>query len=117
MAAGENVVPHDVLAGEVDVERRVLRVVDEVVLDHQVRGAFVEIDAPAAVIVRPDMVKVVAADNRSRLDAEGVDAAHVAEDAGPDVVDEIVLDAVVPRRRLAEAPGPAGGDAGVARVV
>ena len=67
----------------------------EVLLYENVGGAFVEINAPPAVIVGSNVVDVVATDDGAGLDAKGVDAAHIAEHAATDVVDVIVLDMII----------------------
>lgn len=95
LPAGEDVVAHDIFPGVVDIEGGILGVVHEVVLNEDVGGAFVEIDAPTAVVVGTDVVDVVAANDGAGLDAEGIDAAHVAEHAAADVVDVVVLDTIV----------------------
>lgn len=56
-------------------------------------------------------------EERAGLDAEVVDAAHVAEHSLTDFVDVVVADLVVVRRAFAVAPDPAVGDAGVDEVV
>ena len=52
-----------------------------------------------------------------RLEAQGVDAAHVAQQAAADVVDVVFLDEVPRRQGGAVAPRPADRDAGVVQVV
>ena len=92
-------------------------VVDEVVFDEDVAGAFVGVDAPPAVASGFDAVDVVVAHARAGRDAEGVDPAHVGEQALPDVVDVVVFDDVAVALAFVVAPEPADGDAGVAQVV
>ncbi len=116
-AAGEHVVAHDVLAAVVLIEHLRAGVVADVVLHQEVRAALVQVDAPAAVIGLANVVDEVPAQDGARLDAERVDAAHVAEHALAQVVDVVALDAVAARDRLAVAPDPAAGDAAVVQVV
>src|SRR5205085_1448213 len=77
---GTDAVAHDILSPIVLVEPAVSGAVDEVVLDQDIAAALVEVDAPAAVAEPGDVVEGVGPNDRSRLDAEGVDAAHIAQD-------------------------------------
>ena len=95
---------------------RELGVMHHVVLDQQMRGAFVVVNAPAAVVVGVHVVDVVVADDRARRDAERVDAAHVRQHAA-DVVNVVELDAIVLAHAALVAPHPADRNARVTAVV
>src|SRR5205823_428240 len=92
-------------------------------LGQEAAAAFIEINAPAAVTDAGDVMPEVVANDRAWLLAQGVNAAHVAQDwavaAGfdADVVDVVELDEVVGGEGGAVAPGPADGDAGVIKIV
>ena len=120
---GEDVVAEDVLLAVVLVEASMRRAIDEVVLGQDVCGAFVEIDAPAAILKGRHVVEAVEADDRAFLVAQSIDAAHVAENRRfvigfhADVMDMVVLHDVPLGRRPAIAPGPADGNTGVPEAV
>ena len=113
----EDVVLNQVVLAVVLVEAAGLGVVHDVVFRHNVRRALVEVDPPAAIGGRQDVVNEVVRQAGAVLVAQRVDAAHVAEQAAPDVVDVVVFDDVVLRQGVAVAPGPADGDARVIQVM
>ena len=59
----------------------------------------------------------VVLDDGAGLDAEGVDAAHVAEHVFADVMEIVECDEIAAGLILSVAPGPADGDGGVEEIV
>ena len=110
------------MPGAMHVQAAVAGVVDDVVLDHDLRAARVEVDTPAAVaFVAPleprDVVDPVVVQHRARRHAQRVDAADIAEHAVAEVMDVVPRDLVVVRRgRFASGPAPAQMHAGPAEV-
>ena len=113
---GEDIVADDVGFTVVLVVAAAFSSKYDVVFDDFVRASLVGVDAPAAVAKAIDIVDPVADDASPGLDSEGVDTAHVAENALADVVNVVVGDDVVVGLTLGVAPGPADGDAGVVEV-
>jgi hypothetical protein len=113
----DQVVPHPVVASVMLVETRVGAAVHDVVLHHDPGAAFVGVERPSAVAIAADVVEQVVPHDCPRLRAQGVDAAHVAEQPLADVVGVVELDDVVVARRRGVAPVPADRDRGVEEVV
>src|SRR5436189_3004839 len=94
LAEGENVVSEDVVAAVVLVKRRALAAVDNVVFHYDSGAALVGVKTPAAVTVRVDVMDEIVSDNRTLLNAQRIDGAHIAENALPNVVEMVELDNV-----------------------
>src|SRR2546425_6214791 len=114
---GENVVANDIFAAVMLVKAGALAPVNHVVFEHDVRASFVGVKSPATVRVRPHVMNQIVAQDRSLLNSQRVNAAHVAEHALADVVKVIELDDVVPAGRFLIAPIPSHGNRRVIKVV
>ena len=104
---GEDVVADGVGFPIVLVEPTAVGTEHHVLLDQLVRAAFVRIDAPAAVAEAVDVVDSVRDQLGTRLNAEGLDATHVAEHALTNVRDLVPLNHIVMGLALAVSPCPA----------
>src|SRR5579875_1672885 len=113
---GKNVVDHTVIGAVMLVQAARLRVVYNIVLGKNIAGALIKVDSPTAISEGTDVVQEVVFENRSRRDAQQVDAAHIGEQALADVFDAVVLDEVVVGKALPVAPRPAHRDARVVEV-
>src|SRR5436190_10047111 len=116
-AEGENVVANDIVPTVMLVKAGALAPVNHVVFEHDVRASFVGVKSPATIGVRPHVVNQIIAQDRSVLNSQGVNAAHVAEHALADVVKVIELDDVVVAGRFLIAPIPSHGNGRVIKVV
>src|SRR2546425_434660 len=112
-----NVVANDIFPTVMLVKAGALAPVNYVVFEHDVRARFVGVKAPAAIGVRPHVMNQVVAQDRSHLNSQRVNAAHVAEHALADVVKVIELDDIVVAGRFPIAPIPSHGNGGVIKVV
>ena len=104
---GQDVVPDDVVLAVVLVEAAVRRVVDEVALHRDAGAALVGVEAPAAVAEAAHVVDVVMAHRGAFRRPERVDAAHVAQEALPEVVQVVPFDLVPLGAARGVAPAPA----------
>ena len=120
---GEDVVAEEVGFAVVLMEAAVGGAIDDVAFGQNAAAAFIEIDAPTAVAEAGDVMPEIVANGSAGLFAQGIDAAHVAEDRAvavgfdADMVDMVELDGVVAGAGVAVAPGPANRDAGVVEVM
>ena len=109
-----------VLLALVEADQLGRGVVDHVLLEQEALAPFVDehavVRGPLGQRAAVDVVDVVAADHRARLEAQGVDAAAVAEPVHH-VVDVVVLDEVLLAGRGLRVPLPADGDPRVGQAV
>jgi len=77
------------------VEARAFTAINHVVSSRMSVAPFVRVESPAAVGIGLHIVNQVVAQNGSLLDAQRVNAAHVAQHALADVVEMIELNEVV----------------------
>ena len=89
----------------------------DIALQHHVRRAFVGVERPTAVKAAAYVVDQVVVNPGAGLDAEQIDAAHVAEQLLAEVVDVVEADPVFAGDLFGVAPAPAAGDPGVVEVV
>ena len=117
----EDVVSYQVFLAVMLVQGVGEAVVNQVVLHREMRGALIQINAPAAVAalvrVGGNIVNHVAAGDGIGLDTQGVNAAHIRKPALADVVNQIAADLNIVRHIVAVAPDPAAGNGGVVAVV
>src|SRR2546425_2685376 len=116
-AEGENVVANDIFATVMLVKAGALAPVNHVVFEQDVGASFVGVKSPAAIRVRPHVMNQIVAQDRSVLNSQCVNAAHVAEHALADVVKVIELDDVVVAGRFLITPIPSHGNGRVIKVV
>src|SRR5437773_1730231 len=114
---GENVVANDIFATVMLVEAGALAPVNHVVFEQDVGAPFVGVKSPAAVGVRLHVMDQIVAQDRSLLNSQRVNAAHVAEHTLADVVKVIELDDVVVAGRFLIAPIPSHGNGRIIKVV
>lgn len=115
-AVGEDIVFDDIVPSVVLMEGSVADPVDEVVLKKDAGAAFVGVKAPSTIAGGENIVDVVVPDDRSFGLPEGVNAAHVAEDAVADVMEVVVFDTIAFGIAGSVSPNPTGGDGGVVKV-
>ena len=113
---GQDVVADDVVLSVVLVESAAFTTIYEVVLHHDLRTALIRIEAPAAVIVRIDVMDDVVVHGRSRLDPQGIDAAHVVEFSPSEVMDVVESDLIVEGEAWGVSPDPSHGKTAVTKV-
>ena len=90
----ENVVIDEIGFAVMLVETVALTAVNDVAFQHDSRTAFVGVKPPAAIDGDVHIVDEVIAENRAGLEAECVNAAHVAEHFLADIVEVIEFDDV-----------------------
>src|ERR1035441_1852605 len=95
LSKSKNVVPNHVFASIVLVKATILSVVDDIVLNPDLAAPFVRVDTPAAIGVARNIVAEIVPLHRSGLNAQRVDAAHVAQQAAANVIKIIEFDMVV----------------------
>ncbi len=113
---GEDVVADDIFFAVVLVEAAGFGAVNDVIFHMDSGGAFVGVESPAAVAPGVDIVHDVVADGGTFGGAQGVDAAHIAEDAPADMVDMIKVDLIAFGEAFGIAPAPADRNPGVAEI-
>jgi len=91
--------------------------VNDVVLDQDIRAAFIGVNAPAAIGERVDIMDQVYCGSRCLSGCPGVNGAHVAQHALADIVKMIELDDVIVTRCFLIAPVPTHGNGGIIQVV
>src|SRR5438445_5922709 len=117
LAESKDVVANDIFAAVMLVEACAFAAINHVVLQHDAGAPFVRVESPAAVGIGLHIVNQVVAQNGSLLDAQRVNAAHIAQHTLADVVEMIEFDEVVAAGRFLIAPVPADGDGTVEKVV
>lgn len=115
-AVGEDIVFDDIVPAVVLMEGSVADPVDEVVLEKDAGAALVGVKAPSTIAGGEDIVDVVVPDDRSFGLPEGVNSAHVAEDAVADMMEVVVFDTIAFGIAGSVSPNPTGGDGGVVKV-
>src|SRR2546427_6170346 len=116
-AVGENVVANDIFSTVMLVKTGAFAPVNHVVFKKDVCAPFVGVESPPTIGVRPHVMNQIVAQDRSFLNSQCVNAAHVAEHALADVVKVIKLDNVVVAGSFLIAPVPSYGNRCVIKVM
>src|SRR5262249_45095517 len=105
-AEGKDVVTDRIVSTIMLVESCALAPINDIALEHNLRAAFIRIQAPTAVGEGVHVMDQVVADHRAFLNAKRINSTHVAQDGLADVVEVVELDNILTARRFLIAPVP-----------
>src|ERR1700730_2745377 len=76
---GEDVVTQDIVSAIVLVKACALAAIHDIFLDEYVARTFICVDSPSSISERRNIVYEIVSDHSSRLLAESIDPAHIAQ--------------------------------------
>src|SRR5512140_691601 len=94
LAKSQDIVPEDVLFPVMLVDAAVAHVINEVIFQEDAGAGLIRIEPPPSVARRVDLVNDVVANDCAFRWAERVNAAHIAQNAIPQVMEMVVLNPV-----------------------
>ena len=112
----ENIVADDIFLAVMLMETGTLATIDQVILHTDAGRTFVGIESPTTVTERVDVVDMVVADLCTVRIAQGIDTAHIAEYAPPDMVDVVIGDGIALRRTVTVSPYPTDGNTRIVEI-
>ncbi len=114
----KNIVLNRVCAPVIDVDPAAVRAVHHVILHRDVRGPFIQINAPAAVAPRihPHIMHKIVVHNRVGRRSCEINPAHVAENALANMMHVIVFDHIIMTRALSIPHQPARRDTAISQI-
>ena len=89
----------------------------DILLDQNMTGPFVVVDSPTTIVVRIDVVDVIAPEHRTWRNTQRVDTAHVGQEALANVMYMIELNNIVTTDTTSVSPYPADRHSSVKSVM